>query len=453
MHPTQVALPWFFLMVLLHLKHFKVASPGFCHRSPQRSIKFTKSTSLARYQEQMTVNCKKALTGFGLAIILVSFLVIIIQRWLLQSEFARSFQVPRRTEVNSTIEHRERTDDQTEDAPLKVILLYTLWFGSPKWPGMATGLDANVTCGEQICKFTHKQRELQLSDAVIFHGRDLPSVSHMKNIEKRKPSKQRWVFFVLESPINTHLHFASLNGLFNWTMTYRIDSDIFFPYGYYTRSRLNPDEISSETTNYADGKDKLAVWTSSHCGTLRDNFVRKLLKYIQIDIFGTCARQFNQHEPCRKWSPECNQKLQRYKFYFAFENAFCVDYITEKYWDIPFNQNIVPVVMGGASYENEQLAIPGSFIDVANFESVEAIANYLLYLNANNTAYNEYFWWKKEFKVLSNVWDSWPCRLCHALNNSSLPAKVYNNMDDFWGRAKNCGRNEEKIRKLIAGVD
>ncbi|XP_068749382.1 3-galactosyl-N-acetylglucosaminide 4-alpha-L-fucosyltransferase FUT3-like [Montipora capricornis] len=316
---------------------------------------------------------------------------------------------------------------------------------------MASGLDANVTCGEQICKFTHKQRELEVSDAVVFHGRDLPSVSHMKNIEKRKPSKQRWVFYVLESPINTHLHFASLNGLFNWTMTYRIDSDIFLPYGYYTRSRLNPDEISSETTNYADGKDKLAVWISSHCGTLRDKVVRKLLKYIEIDIFGSCARQFNQHEPCRKSSPECTKKLQRYKFYFAFENSFCVDYITEKYWDIPLNQNIVPVVMGGASYENEQLAVPGSFINVANFDSVEALANYLLYLNTNNTAYNEYFWWKKEFKVLSKVWDSWPCRLCHALNNSSLPSKVYNNMDDFWGWAKNCGRNEEKIRKLIAG--
>ena len=48
-HPTQVALPWFFLMVLLHLKHFKVAGPGFCNTSPQRSTKFIKSTSLARW--------------------------------------------------------------------------------------------------------------------------------------------------------------------------------------------------------------------------------------------------------------------------------------------------------------------------------------------------------------------------------------------------------------------
>lgn len=76
---------------------------------------------------------------------------------------------------------------------------------------------------------------------------------------------------------------------------------------------------------------------------------------------------------------------------------------------------------------------------------MEVIVNYLFYLNVNNIVYNEYFWWKKEFKVLLNVWDFWFCRLCYVLNNSFLFVKVYNNMDDFWGWVKNCGRNEEKI--------
>ena len=90
--------------------------------------------------------------------------------------------------------------------------------------------------------------------------------------------------------------------------------------------------------------------------------------------------------------------------------------------------------MGGASYENKQLAIPGSFINTANFESVEALAKYLLYLNANDTAYNEYFLWKNEFKANARI-GSWPCKVCTALNNDSLPAKVYD-MVDFWGVQK-----------------
>ena len=103
--------------------------------------------------------------------------------------------------------------------------------------------------------------------------------------------------------------------------------------------------------------------------------------------------------------------------------------------------------MGGASYE--KLAIPGSFINIVDFESVEAVAKYLIYLNANDTAYNEYFRWKKEFKVVSSL-DSWPCMVCKALNNHSIPAKVYDNLGEFWGVAKSCGRNVDKIRRLIA---
>ena len=108
--------------------------------------------------------------------------------------------------------------------------------------------------------------------------------------------------------------------------------------------------------------------------------------------------------------------------------------------------------MGGASYEDEKLAIPGSFINVLDFESVEALAKYLIYLNTNDTAYNEYFSWKKKFK-LTSLLSSWPCMVCEALNDDSLPPKVYDNLGDFWGVGKNCGRNEDKIRKLISAAN
>ena len=42
--------------------------------------------------------------------------------------------------------------------------------------------------------------------------------------------------------------------------------------------------------------------------------------------------------------------------------------------------------------------------------------------------------------------------MCAALNNDSLPAKVYD-MVDFLGVAKNCHGNDDKFRKLIAGED
>ena len=395
-----------------------------------------------------------------LAIIIVTFVITAVERWLLPSEFARIFML-HKDEANSTITNVERWPLESKIAKsfmfskkeanssitkraLKVILFYTKWFGR-QWPGFDA--EQNVSCDQLTCKLTHNRDELQRSDAVIFHGRDLPSEIVLKEVEKSKPFKQRWIYFLKESPHNAGRNPALFNGMFNWTMTYRVDSDFLAPYGYY--APLTPDGIDRKPKNFAEGKDKLVAWGVSHCGMLRDEFVMKLLKFIKVDIFGSCANKFNQHEPCPRGSQECNKKLQRYKFYLSFENSFCIDYITEKYWVNPLSNNIVPVVMGGASYENEQLAIPGSFINVVDFESVEALAKYLIHLNSNDTAYNEYFKWKRKFKR-APLMPSWPCRVCAALNNDSLPAKVYDDLGDFWGVAKTCGQNEDKVRKLIA---
>ena len=375
-----------------------------------------------------------------LAIIIGVLVFIAVQQWLLPSEFARTFML-RNDEANSLMTNKQ---NETESA-IKVILFYTKWYGSPHWPGFDG--EKNVSCDQLTCRFTYNRDEFHRSAAVIFHGVALPSVTVLKKVEKSKPLKQRWIYDLGESPHNAGSNPALFNGMFNWTSTYRVDSDFWSPYGFY--APLTPDEIDVKPKNYAEGKDKLLAWAVSHCGALRDVFVTKLLRYIKVDIFGSCAYKFHQHKSYPRGSQECNKKLQRYKFYLSFENSFCTDYITEKYWNNPLSHNIVPVVMGGASYENKQLAIPGSFINVVDFESVEALVKYLMYLNSNDTAYNEYFMWKKKFKR-APLMPSWSCRICAALNNDSLPAKVYDNLGEFWGMAETCGRNENKVRKLIA---
>lgn len=55
-----------------------------------------------------------------------------------------------------------------------------------------------------------------------------------------------------------------------------------------------------------------------------------------------------------------------YKFYLAFENSLCHDYVTEKFYNALLF-NTVPVVYGGADYET--LAPLGSFINVNKFSS------------------------------------------------------------------------------------
>ena len=80
-----------------------------------------------------------------------------------------------------------------------------------------------------------------------------------------------------------------------------------------------------------------------------------------------------------------------YKFYLAFENSFCVDYVTEKFFRT-LELDIVPVVMGGANYSS--LAPPGSYIDTADFPEPRALAQHLLRLADDQEAYMQHFWWK-----------------------------------------------------------
>lgn len=337
---------------------------------------------------------------------------------------------------------------------LKLVLFYTPLFGKSPWPGLASDYNFthwnHIPCGVQACRVSYNRRDLARSDAVIFHGRDLPSVMHMKQILKQKPPQQRWVYFMHESPKFTYYDPWLYNGYFNWTMSYRRDSDFVVPYRTYTR--LEPDEavrIQAENRDFAKGKDRLLIWMVSHCKGLREDYVRKLMKYIKVDVFGSCSRRFNQTETCPRSSAACDNKLKRYKFIFALENSYCVDYITEKYWYTPLDHDNVPIVLGGANYD-DKIAIPGSFINILDFSSVESLANYLLYLDRNHTAYNEYFWWRRHFKPV--LPESWTCQMCAALNNDALPSKVYNNIGEFWGERSNCGKNERRIQEFLGGL-
>ena len=64
--------------------------------------------------------------------------------------------------------------------------------------------------------------------------------------------------------------------------------------------------------------------------------VKSLIEHgVPVDIYGacgnlTCGNRFDnktdaQDETCRKMASE------NYKFYIAFENSLCLDYVTEKY--------------------------------------------------------------------------------------------------------------------------
>ena len=109
--------------------------------------------------------------------------------------------------------------------------------------------------------------------------------------------------------------------------------------------------------------------------------------------------------------------------------------------------------MGGADYK--KIAIPRSYINVLDFRSVKALADYLLYLDKNSTAYNEYFSWKRKYKlggVFQNGLDGnyhWMCDLCALANNASVKNNVYEHLEQFWSNEQ-CNLFSEEFNTIIS---
>jgi hypothetical protein len=59
-------------------------------------------------------------------------------------------------------------------------------------------------------------------DAIVFHLRTF----HVEDIPDKRNQNQRYILWSLESPQYNMQDIYPLNGFFNWTMTYRINSDV-----------------------------------------------------------------------------------------------------------------------------------------------------------------------------------------------------------------------------------
>ncbi|KAJ8037261.1 Glycoprotein 3-alpha-L-fucosyltransferase A [Holothuria leucospilota] len=181
----------------------------------------------------------------------------------------------------------------------------------------------------------------------------------------------------------------------NWTISFGSDSDFPVPYGRY---KEDVAEVPlNDKRNWAMGKTRLVAWIASNCNKTsweRTHFVKNLTNLIQVDTYGACGT----HD-CPRGTTKCWDIVYSYKFYLALENSECDDYITEKFWIQALQHNSVPIVYGTTRKDYEKVAPPNSFIHLSDFGSMTSLADRIKYLDKNDTAYNEYFNWKKRGSV------------------------------------------------------
>lgn len=228
--------------------------------------------------------------------------------------------------------------------------------------GMGVGRDQYKLAGCPVwqCETSEDRTNLLQYDAILFNqrqwnGDDIPEV--------RSPH-QRYIFFSYEPPLleieDEEYFWASMAGpFFNWTMTYRWDSDIVHPYAWIEPNGsipLHPTEddlqrliTESSSVNYAAGKMKMAVVFTTNCNQVtsgRKEMIEHLMSLIQVDSYGSCGNLTCGSQPVLDRTPEedesCLQTAaQNYKFYLAFHNSLCLDYTPERYYIIFFRGELL----------------------------------------------------------------------------------------------------------------
>ncbi|XP_022231071.2 glycoprotein 3-alpha-L-fucosyltransferase A-like [Drosophila obscura] len=282
-----------------------------------------------------------------------------------------------------------------ESGQLKTILLV---HGLRQW-NVKRGRDIFriAKCPVHTCELTDDMQMASTADMMLHKEKFKPTGKVPKN------SKQINMLFSMAT-------YVPVPDGVNWTATHRRDSTIVAPYTKWVYYDDNVQERKQDR-NYAANKTKKVAWFVSNCNAVngRLKYALELQHHIKVDIYGACGKL-----KCSRSTPEkCLKLLENYKFYLAFEDSNCMDYITEKYLVNALDRGVLPIVMGARPADYEELAPRHSYIHVDNFESAKELAEYLRVLDRDDDQYNSYFLWRGTGEFIdTHFW----CRVCAMLH-------------------------------------
>lgn len=258
---------------------------------------------------------------------------------------------------------------------IKYILLWTPSDYAPLYyfgKGQKAFIDKN--CSNINCYVTSDRNffdgNITKFDAIAFNGRNIGLMTKAQ-LPVNRSSHQKYIYFNMESADNYPICSDIFDNFFNWTSTYRLDSDIPFPYiqiknsngevvgpkremKWEVNTSMDDDTLETKIQN----KSKAVAWFVSHCKSRsgRGEYANELQKALQklgltLDIYGACGPlKCPRHK-----KNSCDAALENdYFFYLSFENSFAEDYVTEKLLT-PLQHYSVPIVFGGANYSRYEI--------------------------------------------------------------------------------------------------
>ncbi|XP_046959625.1 alpha-(1,3)-fucosyltransferase C-like [Vanessa cardui] len=370
--------------------------------------------------------------------------------------------------VEIVIENREKVEIVTE-SDTKSKLKYILQWTSPKnvpFVYMGQGRQGFI---DRNCSFTNcfvTPNESYLGDytkfdVIAFAGPEVRFMTRQgffDRLPKRRSPHQKYVFASIESAENYPVCTDTFDGFFNWTWTYKLDSDA--KWGYIvirdsTHKIVGPkknmhwmkledmDPVSENLRKILSQKTRAAAWFISNCYSRsgREIFVQRLQKRLEkyaldVDIYGECGSM-----TCpRDRDDECNKLIERdYYFYLSFENSFAEDYVTEKLLH-PLKNNAVPIVYGGANYTR---FMPDGIYLNARELGPEKLALKMNEIIKDPEMYAGFFKWKNHYSYYGrheSIETNDYCRFCSMLNEEDLvnTTSVYEKFRSWWDPPHRC---------------
>ena len=279
-------------------------------------------------------------------------------------------------------------------------------------------------CQVVRCLWTANHELNELSDLVI-------TMHHMHDRHYRQYPGQLLAFLELEPPIHGSYGAdarTSYERGFDWKIDYMKNSDVRLTY---TPTTLQFDGGPYKTAVKDPRWLALAVISNCKDGDRLD-YIEQMMRVPNMTILsvGKCLNTVNGSSTASLF-PDCatdsrmQEKLclmSKVFFQLAFENSRYDDYVTEKLFQT-YDSHTIPVYRGAV---NAQEMVPAlhSTIFADDFGSPAALATFLVSLARNQTAYEDYFAWKRlgssgllpEFlKMQNSSLDNFQCNTCRTL--------------------------------------
>ena len=344
--------------------------------------------------------------------------------------------------------------------------------------------DCNLIVSENF--FGPSETQIAQADAIVFHPLWGGAPHYNSRLRKWSEQGKMLIFAQWESPGNdqNRLDLKRFDGLIDATLSYRTDSTFFTPYSALAFAKykvfkennaenLPPSQFNIDETyrqkikTVLEAKQRGVVAVISNCqAKTRAEIVKKLDQLVKlkneknIDIYGRCSDEFQPiksknrlPEPSRDRTARNDKSfhdfVSKYQFIIAIENSNCTDYITEKVFNNAFVAGTVPIVYGQSKSTYRKLLPESSFLDIADYDSVDKVAEAINFYAENHGQYRkDFFSWleKKDQQVLlenfSETDDNYGfCAVCQALKSKKQLKKIPS-LHAWWYDEGHCERIE-----------